>query len=233
MICWSCERAPGTGPVCEHCGAIQPPDGALDRFQVLGLAASFDVDLAAAESTFRELSRRFHPDRFATADPRARRASLQRSVQLNEAWGTVKDPVRRAEYLLHLHGYEVGAEQGASAPPQGGNGDGGAGERRRIPVPPELLGEILELREELSEARAVGDDMRVQAMAAAVRERSEAALARAAAAIGHAGPAAPTRDEDLTAAARELIAIRYFRRFLEEVALHDAGVTSGAEGSGA
>jgi len=184
--------------------------------------------VAAAEATFRELSRRFHPDRFATADPRARRASLQRSVQLNEAWSTVKDPVRRAEYLLHLHGYEVGAEQGASAPPSGAGG-----ERRRIPVPAALLGEILELREELSEARAVGDDMRVQAMATAVRDRSEQALARAAAAIAHARQSEATRDDDLTVAARELISIRYFRRFLEEVALHETGAAAGAGGSGA
>jgi molecular chaperone HscB len=153
-------------------------------------------------------------------------------VQLNEAWSTVKDPVRRAEYLLHLHGYEVGAEQGASAPSRTEDGSGG-GERRRIPVPPDLLGEILELREELSEARAVGDDMRVQAMAASVRERSEQALARAAEAIARAGTSAATRDDDLTAAARELISIRYFRRFLEEVALHDGGTAAGAGGSGA
>jgi molecular chaperone HscB len=200
----------------------------VDRFQVLGLPAAFDVDVAVAEATFRELSRRFHPDRFATADPRARRASLQRSVQLNEAWSTMKDPVRRAEYLLHLHGYEVGAEQGASAPPKT---VGGGDERRRIPVPPALLGEILELREELGEARAVGDDMRVQAMAAAVRERSEQALARAAAAIAHAGQSEATRDDDLTTAARELISIRYFRRFLDEVALHDEGAAARAGGS--
>jgi len=58
----------------------------------------YALDLADAEARFRELSRRFHPDRFAKADPRARRASLQRSVQLNEAWRTLRDPVRRADY---------------------------------------------------------------------------------------------------------------------------------------
>ena len=216
--------------MCESCGAIQPPDVALDRFAVLGVPAGFAVDLVAAEAAFRDLSRRFHPDRFATADPRARRASLQRSVQLNEAWRTIKDPVRRAEYLLHLAGYQVGAEQGASAP---ATTEGG--ERRRIPVPAELLGEVLELREELAEARSVGDDEREQVMAANVRTRAEAALTRAAGAIAAATKAstAAERDELLTNATRELISIRYFHRFLEEVARQDERKADGAaEASG-
>ena len=216
--------------MCESCGAIQPPDVALDRFAVLGVPAGFAVDLVAAEAAFRDLSRRFHPDRFATADPRARRASLQRSVQLNEAWRTIKDPVRRAEYLLHLAGYQVGAEQGASAP---ATTEGG--ERRRIPVPAELLGEVLELREELAEARSVGDDEREQVMAANVRTRAEAALTRAAGAIAAATKAstAAERDELLTNATRELISIRYFHRFLEEVARQDERKVDGAaEASG-
>lgn len=217
MICWSCERAAGGGPACQSCGAIQPPDAAADRFQVLGVPAAFEVDLTAAEATFRELSRRFHPDRYATADARARRASLQRAVQLNEAWRTVKDPVRRAEYLLHLAGYEVGAEEGASAP-----AEVTGGERRRIPVPAALLGEVLELREELGEARAVGDELRVQSMAADVTTHAETALARAAGAIARAGALeGGARDQAYTEAARELISIRYFRRFLDEVALHE------------
>src|SRR5688572_10972062 len=106
MICWSCERstdaaAPASAPpLCPHCGAIQPPDRSADLFAVLGLRRRFALDLAAAEAAFKERSRQLHPDRFAKADPRARRASLGRTVQLNEAWRTLRDPVRRAEYLL-------------------------------------------------------------------------------------------------------------------------------------
>ena len=106
----------GAPAFCTHCGAVQPVDPSVDSFAVLGVARSFAVDVADAEQRFKEHSRRLHPDRFAKADPRARRASLQRSVQLNEAWRTVKDPMRRAEYLLALCGYAVGAEEGATAP---------------------------------------------------------------------------------------------------------------------
>ena len=88
MICWSCEKEGGKGPFCasrarRSCRRT-PAD---DQFAVLG------VDRASSTSTsrgwrrrYKELSRQLHPDRFAKADPRARKAALARTVELNEAW---------------------------------------------------------------------------------------------------------------------------------------------------
>jgi len=198
MICWSCERAPGAGITCSHCGAILPPDAKADFFAVLGVERRHDLDLADLEGRYRDLSRRLHPDRFAMADPRARRASLQRSVQLNEAWRTLKDPFRRAEYLLSLAGVSLTGE-----------------------VPAPLLMETLELREELGDARAAGDDHKVQAMAGAMRARVVAAMRAVADGLA-AG--------DHARVAAELVALRYYRRFMDEVALHDDALeaTAGA-----
>jgi hypothetical protein len=92
-----------------------------------------------------------------------------------------------------------------------------------------LLGEILELREALADARTEGDDARVQAMATDVRGRMEAAMARVAQALARAEQDQADRGEALELAARELIAIRYFRRFLDEVTIHDEVVASGEE----
>jgi len=213
VICWSCQRPAGSGEKCQSCGALQPPELGADHFQVLGLPRRFDIDTKAAEGRFRVLSREIHPDRFATADPRARKFSLQRTVQLNEAWKTLKDPIRRAEYLLSLEGWQVGAESGASRP-----GDGGT--RERVPVPPALLGEVLELREELAEARAEQDDARVQKLARDVRQRADAAMAQVASGFAAAETAAD-RVKALEPVAHQLIGIRYWRRFLDEVAAHD------------
>ncbi len=94
MICWSCERATSAGGDCASCGAIQPPDPRADYFAVFGVDRRYDVDFAALEARYREQSRKLHPDRFAKADPRARRASLQRSVQLNEAWRDAEGAVQ-------------------------------------------------------------------------------------------------------------------------------------------
>jgi molecular chaperone HscB len=201
MICWSCERAAGVGITCSHCGAILPPDTKADFFTVLGVERRYDLDLSDLEGRYRDLSRKLHPDRFAKADARARRASLQRSVQLNEAWRTLKDPFRRAEYLLSLAGVSLAGE-----------------------VPAPLLIETLELREELGEARAAGDDRKVQAMAAAMRARVATAMRAVAdglAAGQHARVAA------------ELVALRYYRRFMDEVALHDDALDARGGGSGA
>src|SRR3954468_269537 len=120
MICWSCERATEpAGGLCSHCRAVLPPETGAAHSALLGSARRFPIDFAEAEGRFKELSRQVHPDRFAKADARARRASLGRTVQLNEAWRALKDPVRRAEYLLGLSGYAIAAEEGASAPAAG------------------------------------------------------------------------------------------------------------------
>jgi molecular chaperone HscB len=213
--------------MCAYCGAVQPPQLDEDFFAVLGVPRRYQQDLAQAETRFRELSRQVHPDRFARADPQARRASLQRTVQLNEAWKTVRDPVRRAEYLLGLAGTHIGDEArtgGAVGPgPAPGQGKG------KVLVPPALLAEVLELREELADARAEGDDVRVQGMAAAVRDRVAAALSRVAGELERAERVEAERAQALAAAAGDLIAIRYFRRFLEEVDVHDEAVATAAE----
>jgi molecular chaperone HscB len=202
MICWSCEREAGAEVTCASCGALQPPDPAASHFAVLGVAGRYAVDVADLEGRYKDLSRKVHPDRFATGDPRARRASLQRTVQLNEAWRTLRDPVRRAEYLLKLAGVAVAAEE----------------------VPPALLMETLELREELGEARAAGDDAKVARMGETMQARVDAAMTAIAAGLGAGTP------QGLQAAAHELTALRYYRRFLDEVAEHEEKGESHAAG---
>jgi molecular chaperone HscB len=159
------------------------------------------------ERRYKELTKVLHPDRFARADERARRASLQRSMQLNQAWRTLKDPVRRAEYLLSLAGVEVGSEEGTSRRQADGR-------KVRLPVAPALLMEVMELREGLAEARAAGDQAQVASLTALVRGRREAALRAVASVFTQRSP-------DLEAIARDLVAVRYYDRFLEEVAVHE------------
>ncbi len=212
MICWSCEKDAGRGVSCQGCTAIQPAVSGLDHFAVLGAVPRFAVDEGELERRYREVSRQVHPDRFARADARARRASLARSVQLNQAWKTLRDPVKRAEYLLELAGIEVGAEEGTRR-------TGADGKKERVPVPQELLLEVLELRETLQEARQAGDRAQIATLTADVRARKARAMAAVAAALGSEPPG-------LEIASRELVAVRYLDRFLAEVASHEDGASS-------
>lgn len=108
------------------------PPGA-DYFRVLGLPRRLNIDPRALEETFHGLSRRFHPDRYATAEPRLRRISLENSALVNRAYRTLRDPWERAAYL-------VGLAEGRSGPIE-------------ARPPDSMLEEILELQEVLSDLR--------------------------------------------------------------------------------
>ena len=203
MICWSCQKAAGDGVLCAECGAVQPPDPKADYFRVLGVASSFALDEGMLEQRYKELTKLLHPDRYARSDPQARRASLERSVQLNEAWRCLKDPVRRAEYLLLLNGIDVGEMAGTGRQPA---------DHQTLPVPPVLLMEVLELREALAAAHAARDVHETEALMAQVRGRLEQVMKDVAKAFSAAKP------EYQTIAAR-LVTVRYYRRFLDEARL--------------
>jgi molecular chaperone HscB len=238
-LCWSCERDTGAGLSCAHCGALTAPVAGESFFAVLGLPERYAVDLEAAEAGFKERTRLSHPDRFARADPRARQISLRRTVELNEAWRTIKHPVRRAEYLMRLQGYDLAGESGPTGPGPVASGAVGEGQklaagaaaaRVRLTVPPALLHDILELREALLEARAAKDVAAARQLGAEVAERLREALDAVALGLGGgdrprdsvADPIAAVdfvaeKKEKLDTVAEKLIAIRYYQRFLDEL----------------
>ena len=110
VACWSCAVAHNESTLfCPHCSKIQPPTGE-SYFSVLGLKPHLNLDLAALETEFHRLSRRLHPDRFARASEHEKEWSLADTALLNDAYRTLKDPIRRTEYLLKLHGAEIGEE---------------------------------------------------------------------------------------------------------------------------
>jgi molecular chaperone HscB len=202
MICWSCEKNAGDDMLCAGCGAVQPPDRTADHFRVFGLPRKFDLDMADLERRYKEMTKVLHPDRFARADGRARRASLERSVQLNLAWSTLSEPVPRAEYLLSLQGIEVGESASSKK-------SGEVDNRATQPVDTALLIEVMDLREALAEARSRGDRAKVASLVADVQAHHDKEMAEVAAGFAAAKP-------DLAAIAARMVAARYYRRFLEE-----------------
>ena len=152
--CWSC-GAMRAAYFCQVCGKVQPPMP-VDYFAFFGLPRELNLDVASLEKDFYELSRRLHPDLNARADSKEQEWILEQSSLLNDAYRTLKDPVRRTQYLLRLEGVEL-EEQSKNATEQARV----RGEVKKQIVPPDLLEEVFELNLQLEELRAqkkVGED---------------------------------------------------------------------------
>lgn len=83
---------------------------ASSYFALFDLAPTFDLDLALLGDRYRELARTLHPDRVANASDAERRAALEQSAALNEAYQTLKTLPLRARHLLTLQGHEMDLE---------------------------------------------------------------------------------------------------------------------------
>jgi len=105
--CWSCKGpTPVSALFCATCKAVQGP-APVDHFVRLGVAQGFDVDVPALDRLYFDLQRQLHPDRFATKAPKEKALSQQQATALNDAYETLKDPLKRADYLVHLLGVDV------------------------------------------------------------------------------------------------------------------------------
>ena len=88
-----------------------------NHFELFGLPVAYAVAAEALSARYRELQQAAHPDRVAGASDRERRLSMQRATQINEAYQVLKDPLRRARYLLHLNGVEWDDEHNTFSDP--------------------------------------------------------------------------------------------------------------------
>jgi molecular chaperone HscB len=113
------------------------------HFELFGLAPAFSLDLPRLDAAYRDIQSRVHPDRYAQAGDAERRASMQMTTRVNEAYRTLKSPVRRAAYLLELNGVDVAFETNTA-------------------MPKDFLMAQLELREKLEESRRAEDLRQLQ-----------------------------------------------------------------------
>jgi molecular chaperone HscB len=144
--CWSCGDM-RAAHFCASCGKVQPP-ALVDYFTFFGLPRKLKLDGEALEKDFYELSRKLHPDLSARASVNEQEWSLEQSSLLNDAYRTLRDPIKRTEYLLHLEGVEL-EEQSKSATEKAR----ATGETKKQIVPPDLLEEVFELNMQLEELR--------------------------------------------------------------------------------
>ncbi len=177
---------------------------ARNHFEVFELPVRYALDREQLEARYRERSRHWHPDRFSRAPAAERAAVLARATDLNEAYRVLRSDPRRAQYLLQLHGIDVTRE----------------GPGSKLTVDPAFLMAILELREELVEARQAHDAARLATLAAQVQERMgalEESLATGFARLEAAADAGE-QAELLGMLTQAVLAQRYYQRFCDELA---------------
>jgi molecular chaperone HscB len=101
---------------------------------LFGLTPAYALDLEHLDRAYRDIQSNIHPDRYANAGDAERRASMQMTTLVNEAYRTLKSPVQRASYLLEMNGVDTGFETNTA-------------------MPREFLMQQMELRERLEEAK--------------------------------------------------------------------------------
>jgi molecular chaperone HscB len=118
---------------CPSCGKIQPLFHDSDYFTLFNYPApSFALSPEDLESRYKNLQVKLHPDRFATMSPQEQEHSADQAAAVNQAYDVLRQPLRRAQYILTLSGL-------------------GACESLTI-TDPELLEAAMEAREEVDEA---------------------------------------------------------------------------------
>jgi molecular chaperone HscB len=122
------------------------------HFELFGLPSRYEIESERLDHSYRDIQSRVHPDRFAHAGDAERRASLQWTTRVNEAYRILKDPVQRAKHLLELHGVDVAFETNTA-------------------MPQDFLMQQMELRETLEEAK---DASSLDSLRSDLREQKQA-----------------------------------------------------------
>jgi molecular chaperone HscB len=176
-------------------------------FELFDLPLSFRVDRAALDARYRALSQLNHPDKFAGAAPRERLKSLEATSEINAGYRTLGDPMARGTYLLKLLGIDLDRE-----------------DTHAHAMDPAFLMDILERREALDGAVQARDLEQALALGRQIAEQEKATLQELEGLFD--AQAATPSPERLTRIADRVAALRYFRRFQDEVAKLDEEMDS-------
>lgn len=167
-----------------------------DPFKTLSLPRRFNLDEADLHTRFIQASAATHPDRYT--DPVDQAQAAERAAEVNHAYAVLSDPERRADALLTLLGGPAKDEDKS--------------------LPPDLLMDMMEVRESLEEA--VTDDNRTELdkLRDWANNQREAHLKKIAELFGDVGDNSETLPANIAKAVRlELNTLRYIQRMLDQM----------------
>jgi molecular chaperone HscB len=160
-----------------------------NHFELFNLPQQFAVDAGALDSAYRDVQSRVHPDKFVNATDAEKRVAMQWATRANEAYQTLKNPQKRAQYMCELAGVDLQTESNTS-------------------MPMAFLMQQMEWREELGDARAGKDSGALESLDKQLRTARKEQLAQIEQQINAA---------DFAAAAQSVRALMFLEKFGEEV----------------
>lgn len=179
---------------CKGCGYLLPRPEGTNYFSLFCAPPSFNINNSSLRHQFIKLQRLLHPDNYSSADERLQELSAKWSALLNQAYETLKDPQKRANYLYQvMTGKDVDGE------------DSTLDSKGTTPEIASLLAEVMEIRLDLEDA---ADLQQVQAIVEENRKFIDQIY-------GDLGQA--FNNKDVTKIRTLLIMLRY-RRSIEDVA---------------
>ncbi len=160
-------------------------------FQLFGLSVRYQLDGAQLERHYLTLQAQVHPDKFVHLSEAERRVSAQWATRVNEAYQTLKHPLRRARYLLSLHGIDTQEETNTA-------------------MPVEFLMQQMEWREAIEEASKAKDGTALGGLEAHLQHETRKLEQQLAAKID--------AEHDYQAAAESVRKLKFLEKLADEVA---------------
>lgn len=160
-----------------------------NHFELFNLQEGFEIDATALDQAYRDVQGRVHPDKFVNATDAEKRVAMQWATRANEAYQTLKNPQKRAQYLCELHGVDLETESNTA-------------------MPMDFLMQQMEWREELGDARAAKDAVALDRLDAQLRSARKQRLAQ----VGQQLDAG-----DFQATAQGVRALMFLDKFGDEV----------------
>ncbi|MFZ6749683.1 Fe-S protein assembly co-chaperone HscB [Undibacterium sp. Ren11W] len=164
-----------------------------NHFELFQLPQQFSIDLAGLDAAFREVQMKVHPDKFVQASDAEKRVAMQWSTRANEAYQTLKKPLKRATYLCQLQGVDLQTESNTS-------------------MPAAFLMQQIEWREAFDDARIAKDQPALLALEAELRAALKLQLEQVAQALDA---------QDFSLAAQQIRACMFLEKFMNDIAALD------------
>jgi molecular chaperone HscB len=160
-----------------------------NHFDLFQLPQRFAIDMNALNAAYHEVQNRVHPDKFANTTDAEKRVAMQWATRANEAFQTLKNPLRRATYLCELNGVDLQTESNTA-------------------MPREFLMQQMEWREALDDAKAAKDIDALERLDAELKSVQKAEVTQ----IGELLDA-----KDFEKAAQRVRQLMFLEKFGEEV----------------